>query len=360
MRKNTFMKYALLFSTAVFVLFVSFNCSNPTAPKQNNPPDTTSSNFIWTVDTIGTEGSVLYDICIINDSLAYATGSIYLKDSTGKSNLAHPYNLMRWNGRNWEYFTLRYFPPGSVGDSAYGPGTSVFANNSNDIWVSAVVPFHFDGSRWRAYYNTGAEAANKIWESPNRKQLYFVGNNGLITYSPDQGSTWKKVETGTALPFQDIWGDGGQVLAIASDRSVGARQLYSLHGNTATVVSDSGLYYVFGGLWFSANQKYYIAGDGVFFKSSLNQPAWYRYTLGEVASYYSDAIRGNGLNNIVIAGDFADISFYNGVRWREYKELYSPIDKLRSVSIKGNTIVAVGTRTYNGIRYYGVVYVGRR
>ena len=108
------------------------------------------------------------------------------------------------------------------------------------------------------------------------------------------------------------------------------------------------------------NRKYYVVGDGVFTKSILEESSWYRHTLGEIASDYSDAIRGNGLNDIVIAGDLADISHFNGTRWTEYKYLSNQIDQLRSVSIKGNTIIAAGTRTYNGIQYYGLVYVGRR
>ena len=344
----------------MLLFLVAFSCQSPTTPKKNTPPDTTSSNFTWQVDTIGAEGSVLYDVDVINDTLAYASGSIYFRDSTGTSDMSHPYNFIRWNGKNWKYYTLRYFPPGSAGDSAYGPGTAIYANNSDDIWISAGVPFHFNGSRWTAYYNTGANEANKIWGSLDDKQLYFVGNKGMITYSSDQGSSWQKVETGTTLPFQDIWGDGGQVLAIASSHNYLGRQLYSLQGNTATAISDSGLYYVFGGLWFVANKKYYVVGDGVFEKSSLQSSSWYRYPLGQVASYYSNAIRGTGINDVVITGSYGDISHFNGKSWVEYKQLINTEDRLLSGSIKGNTIIAVGYRYIDGIHNYGVIYLGRR
>jgi hypothetical protein len=185
-------------------------------------------------------------------------------------------------------------------------------------------------------------------------------NNGLIAYSSDQGSSWQKVETGTTLPFQDIWGDGGQVLAIASSHQFPDRQLFSLKANKAAAISDTGLYYQFGGVWFVPNRKYYVVGDGVFTKSSLGESTWYRHPLGEIASDYSDAIRGTGFNDIVIAGDLGDVSHFNGIRWTEYKDLHNSIDQLVSVSIKGSTIIAAGIRTYNGIQYYGLVYVGRR
>ncbi|MBI3006249.1 MAG: hypothetical protein HYY49_12660, partial [Ignavibacteriales bacterium] len=48
-------------------------------PPEDNSPDTTSHNFTWTIDTVGDgNSSVLYDVAIINDTLAYAVGEIYL------------------------------------------------------------------------------------------------------------------------------------------------------------------------------------------------------------------------------------------------------------------------------------------
>ena len=42
--------------------------------------DTTSHNFTWEIDTLGDGGSsVLRDVAIINDTLAYAVGEIYKK-----------------------------------------------------------------------------------------------------------------------------------------------------------------------------------------------------------------------------------------------------------------------------------------
>ncbi len=356
MRKKIIMKYILIFSTALFLLFAAFNCKSPTAPKQNNPPDTTSSNFTWQVDTIGAEGSVLYDVAVINDTLAYAVGELFPRDSTGKADQADLYNAAVWNGTIWTMIKIPYIYQGKV---IYNPIHAVFAMNANDIW--------FDFEHWDGKQYTQSPAlffvayTTKIWESPDGSQVYILGDrNGLIAYSPDYGSTWQQVETGTTLPFQDIWGDGGQVLAIASSHNVATRQLYNLNGNMATAISDSGLYYVFGGLWFVANQKYYIAGDGVFVKSSLSQSTWYRYPLGQVASYYSNAIRGSAINDIVITGSYGDISHFNGKSWIEYKQLINTEDRLLSVSIKGNIIIAVGYRYIDGTHNYGLIYVGRR
>ncbi len=346
-----------IFVLSLFLLITFESCKSPTAPKPNNPQDTTSSNFTWQVDTIGAEGSVLYDVAIINDTLAYAVGELFPRDSTGKSNLGDLYNAALWNGKTW---TLIKIPYNYQGTPVYNPIHTVFALSSTDIYFGGNGLEHWDGQQF-----SNIDAVNPLWSghlmqkiwASSDNNIYIVGDNGTVAY---YDGNWQSVVTGTTLPFQDIWGDGGQVLAVASSHNYADRQLFSLDGNNATAISDSGLYYVFGGIWFVTNNKYYVVGDGVFEKSSLQSPSWYRYPLGEVASDYSDAIRGSSLNDIVIAGDFADISHFNGSSWHEYKELYNPLDQLLSVAIKGNIIIAVGNRYYDDIHNYGIIYLGRR
>ena len=63
--------------------------------------DTTSSNFTWQTFTLGgAASSALFDVAIINDTLAYAVGEIYINDSTGQVD-PQPYNLAIWNGNSW-------------------------------------------------------------------------------------------------------------------------------------------------------------------------------------------------------------------------------------------------------------------
>lgn len=58
--------------------------------------DTTSHAFTWQSFTFGDGGGscTLYDVAIINDTLAYAVGEIYTNGTM--------YNLARWNGQQWE------------------------------------------------------------------------------------------------------------------------------------------------------------------------------------------------------------------------------------------------------------------
>ena len=432
MKINKLMKYFLLLSTVVLLLFAAFSCHSPTGPNNylsltledvscteawlkvtgetgsevilnrdniqvqkftlNSSPqtiyddsllpsktytyqavlnneksskitaatlDTTSSNFTWQVDTIGAQGSILYDVDVINDTLAYAVGLIMPSDPAKRSNTIYWDNAAVWNGVKW---TTMQIPSYYNGKKTFSTVYSVFARNENDIWFGLGYLAHWNGTNYSQVDPQLQSVENKISESPDGSQLYVVGNYGNISYSSDQGSSWQKVQTGTTLPFQDIWGDGGQVLAVASDKfGLGGKYLVSLNGNTATALNDSIPTAVsLSGIWFSANQKYYLVGDGVMTKHLLSNKLWQYDYNRTAASYYSFAVRGEGINNVVIAGGYGDVSFYNGKQWTEYKQLYNTIDQLRSVSIKGSTIIAAGVRTYNGIQYYGLVYVGRR
>jgi len=67
------MKFALVLSVGI-VLLVLMTCKdNPPGPPTDRPPDTTNHEFTWQTFTLGDGGSsVLYDVAIINDTLAYA------------------------------------------------------------------------------------------------------------------------------------------------------------------------------------------------------------------------------------------------------------------------------------------------
>lgn len=352
------MKYFSLLVAVSTVAFTSMTCHSPTGP--SNASDTTSSNFRWTVDTIGGAGSVLYDCSVVNDTLAYAVGLIMPSDSVGRSNTIYWDNAAVWNGVKW---TPMQVPDYYDGKNTFSTLYAVFAFGPSDVlFASGGDIEHWNGSKFTTDYSVNSLISgqiNKIWGSSSNN-YYVVGNGGTIVHYLN--GSWTKVQTGTTLPFQDIWGDGGQVLAVASDKfGLGGKYIVQLNGNTAVHLNDSIPTAVsLSGIWFKANQRYFLVGDGVLTKESLSNLLW-RYDFNRTAaSYYSFAIRGVGIDNVVIAGGYADLSFYNGARWTEYKQLYNPIDQLRSVSIKGNTIIAAGIRQYNGIQYYGVVYVGRR
>ena len=76
--------------------------------------DTTSHQFTWQVDTLGDgASSVLYDVAIINDTLAYAVGEMYLRDTLGYFD-PNAFNIAKWNGIRWQLKRLPFIGPCSA------------------------------------------------------------------------------------------------------------------------------------------------------------------------------------------------------------------------------------------------------
>ena len=324
--------------------------------------DTTSSNFTWQTYTFGSPAagsSYLNDVSLINDTTIIAVGAVYLTDSTGKAG-PFPYNLIEWDGNEWHIIRVPYY---YQGQTFYHPIQSVFTFGSNDIFFCGNGVIHWDGTKYNPISiptsKWGSYQINKIWGESN-EDFYICGNNGSLAYN--QNGTWQKIESGTTLPIQNIWGavnsssSVSQILCVASDKyyNQGNKFIEIKNNNTAIALADSGLPWSLSSVWFIPNRKYYIAGDGVFQTTSLEK----RWTeVKGLPSIYTDVIRGTNFNNIVVSGSNGTLSYFNGVRWNNY--INNPLPyisgRLVSVSIKDNTIAAVG---FSGEQAYLVI--GRR
>ena len=336
------------------------------APPQppDNVVDTTSHAFKWQVDTIGAEGSYLFDVCLINDTLAYAVGKIYPRDSAGSSDLGHPCNAAVWNGHQWTMIRVPYY---YQGQPSYGTIYSICGTSGDDIWFGFGNIVHWDGTSYSLpqVFPSFQSPANKMWESPDGNTLFVVGENGLIAYF--NGNTSQVIKTSTSLPFQDVWGattSNGQeqVLAIASDKfGLGGKYIISLSGSSYTQLLDSvGQAVSVSSIWFVPNQKYYLVGDGIFEKSALANSIWQLDPFTNQITGYPYAVRGNGIDDVVVVGELGVVAHYNGLTWYKYVELQNSMDRLTSVSIRGNEIIAVGGRYYDGLHNYGLITHGRR
>ena len=341
------MRYGLLISTAIILLIVSFNCKSPTAPKGNNPPDTTSSNFTFQAFTFGNTAagsSYLNDVAIINDTDIWAVGAVYLTDSTGKPD-PNAYNAIHWDGSKWELKKVQFYT--FCGQQSMGsyPANAVLSLGDSVIWIASI-------NSQIAVMNGDKQtnimclpvSVSKIWAT-NNNEVYTVGTNGQIGYY--QSGIWQKIESGTTLPIQNIYGSVDshgiqQILCVASDKYTNeGSKLLQIKDNTVTALPDSGLPWSLSSVWFMSNGKYYIAGDGLFETSSLGS-AWAQ--VSGLPQIYSDAIRGEGYNDIVVSGSNGTLSHFNGIRWTNY--INNPLPyitgRLVSANIKGNIIVAVG------------------
>jgi hypothetical protein len=340
------------------------------ATAQATTMDTTSHDWTWQIDTLGTSASVLVDVAIVNDTLVYAVGEIHTKDTDRFDSLGNwvaPYNVAKWDGKKWNLIQLKwncrlYYPNCGPETMLFSPATSVFAFGPNDVWISSGSVHHFDGTKWTEEAGIlGAGSANKIWGNPV-VGLYFVGNNGFIAHRSANG-TWQKIESGTTLPIEDIWGDyngktkKNEIYAVASyPFQSNEKRILKISETNISSISDSGIIYPLSSIWFKPGLQYYVAGGGIYEKHHLSDIRWANGPL-DITSYYIYSIRGNELNDVIAAGGFGEVIHFNGITWQSYKQLRLSNGNYESVAIKGNLTIAAG---WYGQSSRAVVAVGKR
>ena len=317
--------------------------------------DTTSHNFTWQMFTLGgASSSALYDVAIINDTLAYAVGQMFLNDSTGQID-QQPYNLATWDGTSWKIQKVPYY---YQGQAFYGPIYSLEAFNANDIWFGIGNMIHWDGQSFNAVELPtsvwGPNRINKIW-GLSTKNFYIVGDGGSIAHY--NGTSWTKIESGTNLSFNDVFGSGGEILAVCSQNYPPGQGVFSITGNSTTQISAYPIDPIeeFFSVWFVPNQQYYVVGDGVYQKKSLSDSAWRNGPL-DITHDATTRVRGKNINDVFIVGAFGEFLHWNGVSWRSYIGQTGLADgSYTSVAIEGNLVVAVGANDAQA-----VITMGRR
>jgi hypothetical protein len=315
--------------------------------------DTASHNFTWEISTLGDGlSSELLDVAIINDTLAYAVGEIYKRDSLGNW-INPPYNVAKWNGYHWE-----------LSSATSVPLRTVFVFADTDIWAGSSAPYHWDGRSWIGYNVTGIFGGwiNKFWGTSSH-DLYMVGTNGSIAHY--NGTVWQKMESGTTFQMQDIYGaknnktGGWEILAVAANLYSGnSARLLKINKQTSVTLPTDGLGQNLSGVWFKPPYHYYIVGGFIYRNSKVGDSKfpWIKYSPGEINNYYTFAIRGTDINDIVTVGAFGELLHFNGATWKNYyNTLGMASGSFYGVAIKGNLIIAVGH-----IDAKAVIAVGRR
>ncbi|MCL4509955.1 MAG: hypothetical protein M1470_02645 [Bacteroidetes bacterium] len=311
--------------------------------------DTTSNN--WTFQTFtfgGSQSSVLNDVAIINDTLAYAVGEVYGYDSTGQVD-QQPYGIAKWDGRSWSLIRLL--------DNAGYPLTpirGIFVVSPNDIWLAAGSVYHWDGISSQAQLSFSRltlsdpnATIEKLWGTSS-SSLYGIGNAGTIIWY--NGTVWQKLTSGTTTGINDVWGVGNSPVYCAVsnpfDPNEDKRILRITGGNKVDTIKWIGRHV--NSVWTPDGTHLYACGDGVF---ENDGSGWKKMVTG--ASIGTSSIRGNANNDIVVVGGYGFIAHWNGASFRIYPPAMDVI--YTSVAITGNLIVAVGT---TGAK--AVVTIGRR
>jgi hypothetical protein len=311
--------------------------------------DTTSHNFTfqsWTFGTIGS--STLYDVAIIDENNIWAVGEIQIADTS--INGYTVYNAVHWDGSDWELFRIpNYDYPNTL---VYGALQTIFAFSANDIWFCSYSNLvHYDGSTFssKAQFMTSINFNGqvlKMWGS-DKNNIYCVGRNGAIYHY--YGTNWQRIESGTTLNINDIWGDFNEktqeweVLAVASNVNTSVeRAIIKIGNNTSQSTSTSPIQWSLKTCWFIPMRKYYVAGSGIYEKHNLILDQWANEPL-EITTYYTNRIRGNDINDVVGVGAFGDLVHFNGWQWESnYTQPNLNFGSYLSVDFKNNLVVAVG------------------
>jgi hypothetical protein len=309
------------------------NPTDSTPGVQLTTMDTTSHNFTWQLDTLGTHSSVLYDVAIINDTLVYAVGEIFHRDSSENWTF---FNLAKWNGREWTLQRV-YYRGNNIIHTRW-----ILAFAWNDIWITPYT--HWDGTTWREvpfdpiFSGVGT---NKAWGTSS-SDFYVVGNGGFIAHY--DGVRWRRIESGTTLPINDVWGGDNRIagdnmiLAAASDAFThgGGKIIRVKSGSDADSLTWGTIYRTPQSIWFD-ERDVFVCGS-TFWKRTYGG-GWQELI---APSFYLNCVRGAASNDLLMVGHFGIVMHFNGWSLRSYDETRLSTGNYKSVAVRQNHVIAVG------------------
>ncbi|MCW8805840.1 MAG: glucosyl transferase [Ignavibacteriaceae bacterium] len=342
------MKQATIAAILLSLSLLLKSCNTTEPPDNGNNQDTTSHNFTFQFWTFGEHSSsVLYDVSIIDENNIWAVGEIYLNDSLGQPD-PHPYGLVHWDGTDWEVKRITVQNPS--GGFSYIIPTGIYVISPTEIWLARGGVFLFNGDSIKQTYwlinypgyNGGifsdGESASKLWGTSSQ-DLYTAGLKGALAHF--NGTNWQKIESGTTLNINDIWGiinkDGNKfILCSAYDfGSGGEKKLLSISNNAIGEipwVENRELYTV----WFNTINKIYAGGEGLFYRTK-NQ--WNEVALPALFKF---RVRGAEFNDIWTVGGFGFAAHYNGLNWKTFEEVSLASGNYLGLAVNSKTVAMVG------------------
>jgi hypothetical protein len=304
--------------------------------------DTTSHNFTWQTFEFGQHSSsVLYDVAIIDENNIWAVGEIYMNDANGNPD-PQAYNAVHWDGAKWELKRIMFytFCPQGTGSGSY-PARSVFAFDNENIVISSGSQITILKNGIQVKKECVSVSVNKIW-GVSVNDFYIVGYGGGIAHW--NGSSWKKIESGTTVTLNDVWGGsnrwiGDDMVLVAAGNKLGEGEkgVLRIQNNTVNRLPWPYSNRTRQSIWFDRKGYLYSCGSGVF---RYTNSVWKHFS--EFPVIYSNRIRGDAANDLIIGGDFGIVAHYDGMSWKIFDELKLLSGNYESVANKGNVVIAVG------------------
>ncbi|HKJ81136.1 MAG TPA: hypothetical protein VJ954_03885, partial [Ignavibacteriaceae bacterium] len=162
-----------------------------------------------------------------------------------------------------------------------------------------------------------------------------------------------KLESGTNTDINDIWGyidpntsQPVELCAVSFVSDIGDYKILKINGNKVDSLKwNTGRRVQT--VWTKNGFPIYVGGGGVF---ENNSGYWKEIT--DIPLDYSRSIRGTGLNDIYVCGDYGLFAHFNGVRWKVYNSLIINGIYL-ALAVKGDLVVAVGNDNNKAIIVMG-------
>ncbi|GAB4371765.1 MAG: hypothetical protein Kow0042_14680 [Calditrichia bacterium] len=330
--------------------------------------DTTSHNFTWQIDTIGTHSSVLFDVCILNENDVWAVGEIHTPETDRFDSLGNwvpPFNAAHWNGNEW---SLERIPVVTAwGTQSRAPLKAVFAFAADDLWVfgEAGSYGYWNGHIWKSeFVDARVGGINKIWGTSS-SDIYFVGDNGNITHY--DGRSWWRLYSGTEVDLKDVFGFTNplKIWICGHKNDYSESLLLKVEGLKIKKIWSSNTYspslplegLVSSVCPLSENYVIVAGGEGIYWMRNGNGSFSRKDTLQ--LGHFPNRVRGKSINDIFVIGYEGMIWHFNGISWKKYSEIQNFTHHLYSLSIYKDFVVIVGA-DYSHIQKKSVIYFGQR
>ena len=307
--------------------------------------DTTSSNFTWQTFILGDgNSSAIHDVALINDTTAYVVGAIYYKDSTGQFDLT-PYNLAVWNSKEWSIkhisFNL-YDYDCSIAGSYYGNANTIYSFIYGNIIITDGTDFvklyGASSSHYPCAINILKGSIKKIW-GKSVSDFYSVGTNGTIIHFIND--TWQNIESGTTLNITDAYGAPNSsdiYMSLYNESfSLPRNSLLKFSNNNVEIQPTPDNLAEASSIWLADDNILFISGTGLFRRAF---GTWSEIT--DFGRLPINRIRGNGLNDIFVAGSHSIIAHFNGVAWTRYTDLNINNAVFGSIAAGKNIVIIAG------------------
>lgn len=201
---------------------------------------------------------------------------------------------------------------------------------------------------------------NKIWAN-SPKEIYLIGTNGSIVFF--NGTTFTKMNSGTTNQLDDIWGtSSSNIWAVGNDPDGILLHYDGIKWETydhivysaddfepPTNYLKAGLFSVF---QYSEKDSLYVSTSWGIQKRSRNKDgkaSWVyerRWQTDENAIGIPLRLRGITANDLFAIGDRGVLLHFNGKTWRRYSDINNRQAQMKSIDVRKNIIVGVGTKLF--------------